>query len=171
MTYQEFKDQLKGAKVKKDATLVIHTESGDYEVSQLAYSKSKNTLSVCTMDETKTVSYRCTYRITKDHAVHEVVTKRITLKEDEDPILDMDDLVERFKKDHGFDKYETSEKTGSTIVPSKEMIPVLQADGETVKMEEKEVKHYFNLEMLEIFKVLDDENDIFIRAWKDGNIG
>ena len=51
------------------------------------------------------------------------------------------------------------------------MVPVVQADGETVKMEEKEVKHYFNLEMLEIFKVVDDDNDIYVRIWKDGSIG
>lgn len=172
MTFEEFEEKIgKAKRVGNDTEIKIHTESGDYDVSSLEYSKNDNTLRVCTMDEAKTVVYRCTYRITKDHRVHDVVTTRITLREDEDPVLDMADLIERFKKENGFDKYETSDKTGSTVVPSTEMVPVVQADGETVKMEEKEVKHYFNLEMLEIFKVVDDDNDIYVRVWKDGSIG
>lgn len=170
MTYGEFKEELKGSRIKKDAEMVIHTESGDYEISQLEFSKSENRLKVCTMDETRKSTYRMTYRITKDHQLYAVDTVRVSASSDDDVILGIGDWVEKFKKQSGFDKGEVSEKSGSTVIVSKEVKPVVDKDGK-VEMKEVDVKHYFNLDMLEIFRELDEENDVYIRIWKNGEIG
>jgi len=170
MTYQEFKDQIKEAKVKKDAKLVIHTESGDYEVSQLEYCKSENKLAVCTMDETRKQVFRISYLITKDHQTFAFNTVRRTLADEDDIILDIEEWERKFLSECGIEG-EISEKTGSTVVKETEQKVEIDPDTEKAKLVEKEVAHYYNCRVLEVFKEIDADNDIYIRVWKNGQIG
>jgi len=170
MTYQEFKDQLKGAKVKKDAKLVIHTESGDYEVSQLEYCRRENKLSVCTMDETRKQVFRISYLITKDHQTFAFNTVRRTLADEDDIILDIEEWEQKFLSECGISG-EISEKTGSTVVKETEQKVEIDPDTEKAKLVDKEINHYYNCKILEVFKEIDADNDIYVRVWKNGQIG
>lgn len=168
MTIKEFKDQIKAGKVKGDAELVLHLESGDYAVSQLQYDPKEKKLRVCSADETRKQSFRVSYRITKDHKTAAFDTKRVSANDEDDIILDIEEWEARFLKEAGIEG-EVSEKTGSTIVPEKEPVPVVK-DGK-LDWEETERDHYWNCQILEVFKEIDPDNDIYVRVWKNGNIG
>lgn len=170
MTVKEFKEQIKGLKKVGDAELKIHTESGDYEVSGLEFSKADNALKVCTMDETRKQVFRISYMITKDHRTFAFNTVRRTLESEDDIILDIDEWQRKFLKECGIEG-EESEKTGSTVVSEKEQRVEIDSDTEKAKWVEKEVDHYYNCKILEVFKEIDSDNDIYVRVWKNGSIG
>lgn len=170
MTLDEFKKALKGAKIKKDAALKIKLESGDYDVSRLEYSKDDAVLRICSADEQRKQVFRISYLITKDHRTFAFNTVRKTLESEDDIILDIEEWEQRFLVECGIDG-EISEKTGSTVVEEKERRVVIDPDTEKAKYEDVTVKHYYNCRLVEVMKEIDDENDIYIRVWKNGQVG
>lgn len=171
MDIKEFKDALKAVKrPKKDLQVKIHLESGDYEVTGLEYSKRENTLRICAAGEERKQVFRISYLITKDHQTFAFNTVRRTLDSEDDIIFDIEEWQRKFLEECGITG-EVSEKTGSTMVKEKERKIVIDSDTEKAKFEDVEETHYYNCKILEIMKEIDDENDIYVRVWKNGNIG
>ena len=48
MTLKEFREKLKGSKIKPDTELMIHVEDGDFPVSILEYDRREKILKICT---------------------------------------------------------------------------------------------------------------------------
>ena len=171
MNIEEFKDELKAVKrPKKDLQVKIHLESGDYDVTGLEYSKTENALKICAAGEERKQVFRISYIITKDHRTFAFNTVRRTLESEDDIILDIEEWEQKFLKECGVEG-EISEKTGSTMVKEKTQKVVIDPKTEKAKFEEVEEVHYYNCKILEVMKEIDDENDIYVRVWKNGNVG
>ena len=131
MTLKEFKEKLKGSKIKGDSEIVLHLESGDYGVSRLEYDAAEKKLRVCSADEIRRNTYKIMFVVTKDHAPFAFDTRRITANDDNDIILDIGEWQDKFLKELGIEG-EVSEKTGSTAVECEERVPVDAGDGKFV---------------------------------------
>jgi hypothetical protein len=171
MDIKEFKDALRAVKrPKKDLQVKIHLESGDYDVTGFEYSKDENALKICAAGEERKQVFRISYLITKDHRTFAFDTVRRTLESEDDIILDIEEWEQKFLKECGI-VGEISEKTGSTMVNEKEQKVVIDPKTGKAKIDEVEETHYYNCKILEVMKEIDDENDIYVRVWKNGNIG
>ena len=115
----------------------------------------------------KTGVYRIEYVITKDHRVVAVDSDRVRAASDMDVVLDLDKYREKYLKAAGVEG-EVSEKTGSTVVEEEEDA-VVAKDGKAV-VETKKVKHYYNCEIVEVMKEVDEERDLYVRVWKRGTV-
>ena len=166
MTLKEFKDQIKGSRIKPDTELVLHVEDGDFPVSVLEYDKHEKKLKICTDEWVKKSQYRVIYTIVKDH--QEIVVSaeyRAYASSDEELLLDFDELKDKILAIHGV-KGEKNEKSGSTAmeIPDWEYV----AEKDAVVRKETKKTHYFTCHLSEILKIVDDENDVYMRVWHDG---
>lgn len=166
MTIKEFREHLKGSKIKPDTEIVLHVEDGDFPVSTLEYDKREKKLRICTDEWEKKSQYRVRYVIIKDHrdilAANEY---RAFAASDEELLIDFDELKDKILAMHGI-KGEKNEKSGSTEMEIPDWDYVAK-DGVVVRKETKK-KHYFSCRLIEILKIIDDENDVYLRVWHDG---
>lgn len=170
MNYKELKDKAKEAKAKNDAEVVLHTDAGDFALDDLEFSKKENKIRLCTSDETRRYAFRISYMITRDHKLFAFNTIRRMLASEDDVILDIDGWESRLLEESGISG-EVSEKTGSTIVAEREQKVEIDPDTEKAKLVEKEVDHYYNCVLVEVFKELDEDADVYVRVWKNGKVG
>lgn len=166
MTIKEFREQLKGSKIKPDTEIVLHVEDGDFPVSTLEYDKREKKLRICTDEWEKKSQYRVRYAIVKDHRDILVADEyRAFATSDEELLIDFDELKDKILAMHGI-KGEKNEKSGSTEMEIPDWDYVAK-DGAVVRKETKK-KHYFSCRLIEILKIVDDENDVYLRVWHDG---
>ena len=166
MTIKEFKEQLKGSKIKPDTEIVLHVEDGDFPVSTLEYDSREKKLRICTDEWEKKSQYRVRYAVVKDH--HDILAAdeyRAFASSDEELLIDFDELKDKILAMHGI-RGEKNEKSGSTEMEIPDWDYVAK-DGAVVRKETKK-KHYFSCRLIEILKIVDDENDIYLRVWHDG---
>lgn len=166
MTIKEFREQLKGSRIKPDTEIVLHVEDGDFPVSTLEYDKREKKLRICTDEWEKKSQYRIRYVIVKDHCdILATNEYRAFAASDEELLIDFDELKDKILAMHGI-KGEKNEKSGSTEMEIPDWDYVAN-DGVVVRKETKK-KHYFSCRLIEILKIVDDENDIYMRVWHDG---
>lgn len=166
MTIKEFREQLKGSKIKPDTEIVLHVEDGDFPVSTLEYDKREKKLRICTDEWEKKSQYRVRYAIVKDHRdILAADEYRAFASSDEELLIDFDELKDKILAMHGI-KGEKNEKSGSTEMEIPDWDYVAK-DGAVVRKETKK-KHYFSCRLIEILKIVDDENDVYLRVWHDG---
>ena len=166
MTVKELKEQLKKGKVKPDAEVEIHVEDGDFPVSVLEYDRRGGKLRVCTDDWKRQNQYRVVYTVVKDHqSIAAAAEYRASAASDEELLIDLDELKDKILALHGIEG-EKNEKSGSTAMEVPDLEYVAE-DGVVVAKETKK-KHYFSCRLKEILKIVDDENDVYMRIWHDG---
>jgi hypothetical protein len=166
MTIKEFRERLKGSKIKPDTEIVLHVEDGDFPVSTLEYDKREKKLRVCTDDWEKKSQYRVRYVVVKDHCdILAADEYRAFAASDEELLIDFDYLKDKILAVHGI-KGEKNEKSGSTEMEIPDWDYVAK-DGVVVRKETKK-KHYFSCRLVEILKIVDNENDVYLRVWHDG---
>lgn len=166
MTIKEFKEQLKASKIKPDTEIVLHTEDGDFPVSTLEYDRREKKLRICTDKWEKKSQYRVRYVIVKDHRdILAADEYRAFASSDEELLIDFDELKDKILEVNGI-KGEKNEKSGSTEMEIPDWDYVAK-DGAVVRKETKK-KHYFSCRLIEILKIVDDENDVYLRVWHDG---
>lgn len=166
MTIKEFREQLKGSRIKPDTEIVLHVEDGDFPVSTLEYDKCEKKLRICTDEWEKKSQYRVRYAIVKDHRdILAADEYRAFASSDEELLIDFDELKDKILAIHGI-RGEKNEKSGSTEMEIPDWDYVAK-DGAVVRKETKK-KHYFSCRLIEILKIVDDENDVYLRVWHDG---
>lgn len=166
MTIKEFRENLKGSKIKPDTEIVLHVEDGDFPVSTLEYDRREKKLRVCTDEWEKKNQYRVRYVIYKDHSSIVVADEyRAFASSDEELIIDVDELKDKILALNGITGSK-NEKSGSTEMEIPDW-DYIAKDGVVVRKETKK-KHYFSCKLLEMLKIVDDENDVYMRVWHDG---
>lgn len=167
MTLKEFREKLKGSRIKPDTELVLHVEDGDFPVSTLEYDRREKKLRVCTDEWAKKSQYRVIYTIVKDH--HTLVASaeyRAFASTDEELLIDFDELKDKILAANGIEG-EKNETSGSTAMEIPDWDYVAE-NGLVVRKETKK-KHYFTCHLSEILKIVDDENDVYMRIWHDAH--
>ena len=166
MTLKEFRENLKGSKIKPDTEIVLHVEDGDFPVSTLEYDRHEKKLRVCTDEGERKNQYRVRYVVYKDHqSIVASAEYRAFASSDEELLIDFDELKDKILALHGI-MGEKNEKSGSTEMEIPDWDYVVK-DGAVVRKETKK-KHYFSCSLIEILKIIDDENDVYMRVWHDG---
>ena len=166
MTIKEFRENLKGSKIKPDTEIVLHVEDGDFPVSTLEYDRREKKLRVCTDKWEKKNQYRVRYVIYKDHSSIVVADEyRAFASSDEELIIDVDELKDKILALNGITGSK-NEKSGSIEMEIPDWDYIVK-DG-AVAYEETKKKHYFSCKLLEMLKIVDDENDVYMRVWHDG---
>ena len=166
MTIKEFKEHLKGSKIKPDTEIVLHVEDGDFPVSTLEYDGREKKLRICTDEWEKKSQYRVRYVIYKDHQSIVVSAEyRAFASSDEELIINVDELKDKILALNGITGVK-NEKSGSIEMEIPDWDYVAE-NGVVVRKETKK-KHYFSCKLLEMLKIVDDENDVYLRVWHDG---
>lgn len=168
MTLREFREKLKGSRIKPDTELMIHVEDGDFPVSVLEYSRIDGKLKICTDEWSRKNRYRIIYTILKDHSeIVETSEYNMTAATDEEVTFDIEALRDRILEYRGI-KGEKNEKSGSIAMEIQDWDYVAEKKGVVVRKPVKKT-HYFSCVVSEILKVVDEENDVYMRVWYDGN--
>lgn len=166
MTLKEFREKLKGSKIKPDAEIVLHVEDGDFPVSALEYDRREKKLRVCTDEWEKKSQYRVRYVIYKDHrGIVAADEYRAFAASDEELIIGVDELKDKILALNGITGAK-NEKSGSVEMEIPDW-DYAAKDGVVVRKETKK-KHYFSCKLIEMLKIVDDENDVYMRVWHDG---
>lgn len=168
MTLKEFRERLKGSKIKSDAELVLHVEDGDFPVTALEYDRAEKKLKICTDEWQRKNLYRVMYTVYKDHS--EVVCASeycVHASCDEELTLEIDELKDKILRRHGVEG-DKNEKSGSVAMEVPDWDYAVE--GDHVVRKEAMKKHYFSCHISEILKVVDDENDVYMRVWHDANV-
>lgn len=168
MTLKEFREKLKGSKIKPDTELMIHVEDGDFPVSILEYDRREKILKICTDGWEKKNQYRVIYTIVKDHE-NIMCSSEYSMfaSVDEEILIGFDELKDKILAHHGIEG-EKNEKSGSTAMEVADWDYVVEK-GVVVRKPAKKI-HYFTCEISEILKVVDEENDVYMRVWHDGRV-
>jgi len=165
MTLKEFREQIKNAKVKPDTELAVHVEDGDFGLTMLEYDKAGKKLKLCTNEWRRQSRYRVLYKIIKDHSEIFDSGEITEFAEcDEEMILDFDALKDKILAQNGITG-EKNEKSGSTAMEIPDWEYVVEK-GVVVRKSTKKT-HYFTCSISEILKVVDEENDVYMRVWHD----
>lgn len=168
MTLKEFKEKIKSSKIKPDTEIVIHIENGEFPISLLEYNKQEKKLHICTDEWCNKSQYKVKYSIIKDHSeLVESSEYNIFAVNIEELLLDFDGLKDKIFSKHGISG-NVNEKSGSIAMEIPDWDYVIEKDVIVKKPTKK--THYFTCQLLEIFKVVDEENDIYMRVWHDGRI-
>lgn len=174
MEYTELTKALEAAKC--DTKIVVRRPSGEYEVEDAVFDEEKNAIVLVSGAEEKKNTYRIVYLITKDGGSEIVAydTKREKAACDDDVIFNLEDYGYKYLADAGIEG-EKQEKTGSVLVKSKKTVlrEFSEKTGKRLKKPVKaevEEKHYYRFKILEVYKEIDEENDIYARIWKDGYV-
>lgn len=166
MTIKEFREKLKGARIKPDTELMIHVEDGDFPVSVLEYDRRGKILRICTDGWEKKSQYRVIYTILKDHEDIACSSEySVFASTDEEVLLEFDELKDKILARHGIEG-EKNEKSGSTAMEVADWEYTVEKDAVVRKPTKK--THYFTCEISEILKIVDEENDVYMRVWHDG---
>jgi hypothetical protein len=163
MTIKEFKEKIKKYKIKPDTELILHIEDGDFSVNILEYDKCNSKLKICTDEWEKKNQYRIIYAILKDHTeILKTSEYNIFAATDEEILIDFDELKDKILSLNGITG-EKNEKTGSVSMMYPDYDYIVE-DNQVVR-KQVEKKHYFTCQLLEILKIIDDENNIYMRVW------
>jgi hypothetical protein len=163
MTVKDFKEKIKKYKIKPDAELILHIEDGDFSVNTLEYDKRNSKLKICTDEWEKKNQYRIIYTILKDHTeILRTSEYNIFAATDEEILLDFDELKDKILSLNGITG-EKNEKTGSISMMYPDYDYIIE-DNQVVR-KHVDKKHYFTCQLLEILKIIDDENNIYMRVW------
>ena len=165
MTLKEFKEKIKLSKAKPDTEIMLHIENGDFPISVLEYNKQDKILKICTDEWCNKSQYKIRYTILKDHS--EIIFSseyNMFASSIEELLIDFDGIKEKIFAKHRIEG-KFNEKTGSIemVVPDYDYV----IENNQIIRKSVEKPHFFTCQLCEILKVVDEENDVYMRVWHD----
>jgi hypothetical protein len=173
MTVKEFREKADSLLAPDSAEMEIEIPGVDGRKGVSDVRLEDGHVMVVTAGCSGPATYRVSYMITKDGRSWAFDVVRREYQDDVDMQLSLGDLRKELMEDRmkGLDAdWRGWERRGTVEVPFKESVPVRDPKTDAVEIVEKDVPHFYGCKLLEAFRELDPDNDMFVRVWKDGNV-
>lgn len=168
MIYRELEKAMSGSDAKIDTDIMISVGDIRYKVDSAEFDPESKVFVIRSDESAKANTYQLEFEIYQDHKLIGIDKPTVHEASDADVIVNIDKFGYDTLKRNGIEG-ELQDKTGS--IKTETEITELTKTGKPKKnAKPKKEIHFYSFKAREVMKLIDEENDIYVRIWKNGDI-